>query len=227
MVWCVFDDGCWLGLVFFVCKKVLLKWVELIEVYVVELVVFGVCNNGIEIFMVFKVELMLVVGMICYFVEGIDKIYGEIVLMVLGIFGLIYKELVGVVGVIVFWNFLLMIGVWKLGFVFVLGCSIVLKFVEMVLLMLIWIVELVFEVGLFVGVLNVVMGEGVVVGVVIVESMDVDVLVFIGLGGIGWWLLEVLVCLNFKCVYLELGGKLFNVVFVDVLDFDEVVKVLV
>jgi gamma-glutamyl-gamma-aminobutyraldehyde dehydrogenase len=220
-----FDDGCWSGLAPAERKKILLKWADLIEKNAVELAVLGVRNNGTEITMALKAEPMSAAGTIRYFAEAIDKLYGEIAPTAPGTLGLIHREAVGVVGAIVPWNFPLMIGAWKLGPALAAGCTVVLKPAETASLTLLRIAELALEAGLPAGVLNVVTGEGAVVGAAIAESMDVDVLVFTGSGATGRHLLEASARSNFKRVYLELGGKSPNVVFADAPNLDEAAKV--
>lgn len=220
-----FDDGCWSGLAPAERKKILLKWADLIEKNAVELAVLGVRNNGTEITMALKAEPMSAAGTIRYFAEAIDKLYGEIAPTAPGTLGLIHREAVGVVGAIVPWNFPLMIGAWKLGPALAAGCTVVLKPAETASLTLLRIAELALEAGLPAGVLNVVTGEGAVVGAAIAESMDVDVLVFTGSGATGRHLLEASARSNFKSVYLELGGKSPNVVFADAPNLDEAAKV--
>ena len=220
-----FDDGSWSGLAPAERKKVMLKWADLIEKNAVELAVLGVRNNGTEISMALKAEPMSAAGTIRYFAEAIDKLYGEIAPTAPGTLGLIHREAVGVVGAIVPWNFPLMIGAWKLGPALAAGCTVVLKPAETASLTLLRIAELALEAGVPAGVLNVVTGEGAVVGASIAESMDVDVLVFTGSGATGRHLLEASARSNFKRVYLELGGKSPNVVFADAPNLDEAAKV--
>ena len=220
-----FDDGSWSGLAPAERKKIMLKWADLIEKNAVELAVLGVRNNGTEISMALKAEPMSAAGTIRYFAEAIDKLYGEIAPTAPGTLGLIHREAVGVVGAIVPWNFPLMIGAWKLGPALAAGCTVVLKPAETASLTLLRIAELALEAGVPAGVLNVVTGEGAVVGAAIAESMDVDVLVFTGSGTTGRHLLEASARSNFKRVYLELGGKSPNVVFADAPNLDEAAKV--
>lgn len=220
-----FDDGSWSGLAPVERKKIMLKWADLIEKNAVELAVLGVRNNGTEISMALKAEPMSAAGTIRYFAEAIDKLYGEIAPTAPGTLGLIHREAVGVVGAIVPWNFPLMIGAWKLGPALAAGCTVVLKPAETASLTLLRIAELALEAGVPAGVLNVVTGEGAVVGAAIAESMDVDVLVFTGSGATGRHLLEASARSNFKRVYLELGGKSPNVVFADAPNLDEAAKV--
>ena len=220
-----FDDGSWSGLAPAERKKIMLKWADLIEKNAVELAVLGVRNNGTEISMALKAEPMSAAGTIRYFAEAIDKLYGEIAPTAPGTLALIHREAVGVVGAIVPWNFPLMIGAWKLGPALAAGCTVVLKPAETASLTLLRIAELALEAGVPAGVLNVVTGEGAVVGAAIAESMDVDVLVFTGSGATGRHLLEASARSNFKRVYLELGGKSPNVVFADAPNLDEAAKV--
>ncbi|HUG61439.1 MAG TPA: aldehyde dehydrogenase family protein [Methylomirabilota bacterium] len=220
-----FDDGRWSDRAPAERKKILLKWADLIEANALDLAVLGVRNNGTEIGMALKAEPLSAAATIRYYAEAIDKLYGEIAPTGSGRLGLVHREPVGVVGVIVPWNFPLMIGAWKLGPALAAGCSVVVKPPETASLTLIRIAELALEAGLPAGVLNVVTGEGAVVGAAIAVSMDVDVLVFTGSGATGRRLLEASARSNLKRVYLELGGKSPNIVFADAPDLDEAVKV--
>jgi gamma-glutamyl-gamma-aminobutyraldehyde dehydrogenase len=160
-----------------------------------------------------------------YYAEAIDKLNGEIAPTAPGTMGLVHREPAGVVAAIVPWNFPLMIGAWKIGPALAAGCTLVLKPAETASLSLLRLAELGQEAGLPPGVLNVVTGEGPVVGAALAEAMEVDVLVFTGSGATGRRLLEASARSNLKRVYLELGGKSPNIVFADAPDLDEAVKV--
>ena len=216
-----FDDGRWANQAPAARKKVLMKWADLIETHALELAVLGVRDNGTEIAMAHKAEPGSAAATIRYYAEALDKIYGEIAPTQGDILGLIHKEPVGVVGAIIPWNFPLMIGAWKLGPALAMGNSVVLKPSENASLSLLRMAELAHDAGLPAGVLNVVTGEGHVVGAALGKSMDVDVLVFTGSGGVGRRLLEYAAQSNMKRVYLELGGKSPNIVFADAPDLDE------
>ena len=220
-----FDDGRWSGLAPAARKKILLKWADLIEANALDLAVLGVRDNGTEIGMAFKAEPMSAAGTIRYYAEAIDKIAGEIAPTAPDSLGLVHREPAGVVGAIVPWNFPLMIGAWKLGPALAAGCTVVLKPAETASLSLLRIAELALDAGLPPGVLNVVTGEGAVVGHEIAMSTEVDVLVFTGSGATGRRLLEASAKSNLKRVYLELGGKSPNIVFADAPDLDEAAKV--
>lgn len=220
-----FEDQRWAGQPPQARKKVLLRWAELIEDNALELAVLGVRDNGTEIAMALKAEPGSAAGTIRYYAEALDKVYGEIAPTSGDVLGLVHKEPVGVVGAIIPWNFPLMIGAWKIGPALAMGNSVVVKPPETASLSLIRMAELGLEAGLPAGVLNVVTGEGAVVGQAMGLSMDVDALVFTGSGGTGRRLLEYAAQSNLKRVYLELGGKSPNMVFADAPDLDEAAKV--
>ncbi len=220
-----FDDGRWSDRAPAERKAVMLRWAALIEENALELAVLGVRDNGTEIGMAVKAEPLSAAATIRYYAEAIDKLYGEIAPTGHGNLGLVHREPVGVVGAIVPWNFPLMIGAWKLGPALAAGCTVVLKPAETASLTLLRLAELALEAGMPAGVLNVVTGEGAVIGAAIAESMEVDVLVFTGSGPTGRRLLEASARSNLKRVYLELGGKSPNIVFADTADLDEAAKV--
>jgi gamma-glutamyl-gamma-aminobutyraldehyde dehydrogenase len=220
-----FDDGRWANQPPAARKKVLMKWADLIDANALELAVLGVRDNGTEIGMAIKAEPASASGTIRYYAEALDKIYGEVAPTGPDVLGMIHREPVGVVGAIIPWNFPLMIGAWKLGPALATGNSVVLKPSETASLSLLRMAELAHEAGLPDGVLNVVTGQGAVVGEALALSMDVDVLVFTGSGGTGRRLMEYAARSNMKRVYLELGGKSPNIIFADAPDLDEAAKV--
>jgi 4-(gamma-glutamylamino)butanal dehydrogenase len=220
-----FDDGRWSDLVPAERRRILLKWADLIEAHALDLAVLGVRDNGTEIGMALKAEPLSAAATIRYYAEAIDKLHGEIAPTGPGNLGLVHRVPVGVVGAIVPWNFPLMIGAWKLGPALAAGCTVVLKPAETASLTLVRVAELALEAGLPAAVLNVVTGEGGVVGAAIAASMEVDVLVFTGSGATGRRLLEASAASNLKRVYLELGGKSPNIVFADAPDLDEAARV--
>ncbi|MCE8522705.1 aldehyde dehydrogenase [Ruegeria pomeroyi] len=220
-----FEDGRWSRMPPAGRKKVMHRWADLIEAQALELAVLGVRDNGTEIAMAFKAEVGSAVNTIRYYAEAIDKAYGQVAPTASDVLGLVHHEPVGVVAAIVPWNFPLMIGTWKLGPALAAGNSVVLKPAETASLSLLRIAELALEAGLPPGVLNVVTGAGRVVGEALSMSMDVDVMVFTGSGGVGRRLLENASRSNMKRCYLELGGKSPNIVFADAPDLSKAAKV--
>jgi 4-(gamma-glutamylamino)butanal dehydrogenase len=222
-----FEDRRWVGQPPAARKKVLMKWADLIEQEALSLAVLGVRDNGTEIRMALNAEPLSAVGTIRYYAEAIDKINGEIAPTADDVLALVHREAVGVVGAIIPWNFPLMIGAWKIAPALAVGNSVVVKPAEGASLSTLRMVQLAHEAGLPPGVLNVVTGEGSVVGETLAMSMDVDVLAFTGSGSTGRRLLEYSARSNLKRVYLELGGKSPNIVFADAPDLDEAARMAV
>lgn len=177
----VFDFGVWLCLVLVKCKQMMICFVDLLLENVEELVLLEILDMGKLISDLLYIDVVSVVNSLCWSVEVIDKIYDEVVVIFYVELGLVICELVGVVVVIVLWNFLLLMFCWKFGLVLVIGNLVIFKFFEKLLLIVICIVQLVVEVGILKGVFNVLLGYGYMVGKVLVLYMDVDILVFIGL----------------------------------------------
>ena len=219
-----FDDGRWSRMAPAGRKKVLHKLADLIERDAAELAVLGVRDNGTEISMAIKAECGSAAATFRYYAEALDKVYGEIAPTPDNVLALVHREPVGVVAAIVPWNFPLMIGSWKLAPALAAGNSVVLKPAESASLTLLRIAELASEAGLPDGVFNVVTGQGSVVGEALALSMDVDVMVFTGSGGVGRRLLEYSARSNLKRCYLELGGKSPNIVFADAPDLEVAAK---
>jgi 4-(gamma-glutamylamino)butanal dehydrogenase len=216
-----FEKGSWSRAAPAFRKKVLTKLAELVEKHVDELAVLGVRDNGTEIGMAYKAEPLSAAGTIRYYAEAIDKVYGEIAPTAGNVLGLIHKEPLGVVGVIVPWNFPLMIGAWKIAPALAAGNCVVVKPPEIASLTLLRLAELAAEAGLPAGVLNVVTGRGAVTGEALGLHMDVDAIAFTGSGPVGRRLLEYSARSNLKRVFLELGGKSPNIVFADAPDLKQ------
>lgn len=216
-----FESGVWSGLAPVMRKKVLLKWAELIEANALEIAVLGARDNGTDIRMALKGEPVSAAATIRFYAEATDKVNGEITPTRPDVLSLIRKEPVGVVGVIIPWNFPLMIGAWKVAPALAAGNSVVLKPSEEATFSTLRIAELAHEAGLPPGVLNVVTGRGSVVGEALGLHMDVDVLAFTGSGHVGRKLMEYSGRSNLKRIYLELGGKSPNIVFADAPDLED------
>ena len=215
-----FERGVWAQMPPAGRKKILIRLAELIDDNAYELAVLGVRDNGTEINMALKAEPGSAAGTFRYYGEAIDKVYGEIAPTAPQVLGLIERGPVGVVGIIVPWNFPLMIGAWKIAPALAAGNSVVLKPAETASLSLLRLAELALEAGLPEGVLNVVTGRGDVAGEALALHKDVNILAFTGSGAVGRRLLEYSARSNLKHIYLELGGKSPNIVFSDCKDLD-------
>jgi acyl-CoA reductase-like NAD-dependent aldehyde dehydrogenase len=127
---------------------------------------------------------------------------------------LTFHEPVGVVGVIVPWNFPMPIAGWGFAPALAAGCTVVLKPAELTPLTAIRLGELALEAGFPDGVLTVVPGKGSVVGDRFVTHPLVRKVVFTGSTEVGKGVMRG--CAEqVKAVTLELGGKSANIVFAD------------
>jgi betaine-aldehyde dehydrogenase len=145
------------------------------------------------------------------------KIHGETLPVPDNALNLTLKEPLGVVGLIVPWNYPLLLAMWKLGPALAAGCTVVLKPAEQTPLSMLEFARLVHEhlPELPPGVFNVVTGDGPVAGRALVESMEVDKIAFTGGTETGREVLHGVARSNLKKVSLELGGKSPNIFFSD------------
>ncbi|OLT39615.1 aldehyde dehydrogenase [Serinicoccus sp. CNJ-927] len=125
-----------------------------------------------------------------------------------------FAEPLGVVGVIVPWNFPMPIAGWAIGPALAAGNTVVLKPAELTPLTALRLAELALEAGIPEGVLQVVPGAGSVVGERFVTHPLVRKVVFTGSTAVGKRVMAG--CADqVKRVTLELGGKNANIVFAD------------
>jgi aldehyde dehydrogenase (NAD+)/gamma-glutamyl-gamma-aminobutyraldehyde dehydrogenase len=142
-----------------------------------------------------------------WYAELIDKAFGKVAPTAETIAALIVKEPIGVVGLVLPWNFPLLMAAWKLAPALAAGCSAVLKPAEQTPLTALRLAELAIEAGLPAGVLNVVPGFGETAGQAIGRHGDVDAVSFTGSTEVGALFLRYSSESNLKPVGLEMGGK--------------------
>jgi len=158
-------------------------------------------------------EVAMVADVFHFYAGAVDKRHGETIPVAGGV-DMTFREPLGVVGLIVPWNFPLNISSWKLGPALATGNTIVLKPAELTPLSALRLAELALEAGIPEGVLNVVVGKGSVVGQRLVDHPDVAKIGFTGSTEVGRGVMEG-AAKTIKRVTLELGGKSANVVFAD------------
>lgn len=130
------------------------------------------------------------------------------------VIGLTVQEPVGVVGIITPWNFPLLLVSWKIAPALAAGCTMVVKPSEFTPSSTFMLAEILTEAGLPEGVLNIVTGDGPIVGGRLVESPLVDKIAFTGSTAVGKGIMAK-AAPTLKRVSLELGGKSPNIVFPD------------
>ncbi|MDQ6774537.1 MAG: aldehyde dehydrogenase family protein, partial [Candidatus Dormibacteraeota bacterium] len=158
-------------------------------------------------------EVAMVADVFHFYAGAVDKHRGSTIPVSGGV-DMTFHEPLGVVGLIVPWNFPLMLASWKVGPALACGNTVVLKPAELTPLTALRFAELALEAGLPEGVLNVVAGPGSVCGRRLVEHPDVAKIGFTGSTEVGAGVMAQAAA-AIKRVTLELGGKSANVVFAD------------
>ncbi len=120
--------------------------------------------------------------------------------------GIVRREPIGVCAAIVPWNFPLLLAMWKIGPALAAGNTMVVKPDEHTPLTLLEFARNALECGLPPGVLNVVPGEGTVVGARLASHPDVRKIAFTGSTAVGREIMR-MAAGNVKRLTLELGGK--------------------
>jgi acyl-CoA reductase-like NAD-dependent aldehyde dehydrogenase len=160
-----------------------------------------------------RAEVGMVAQVFHFYAGAVDKHYGQTIPVAGGV-DMTFREPLGVVGLIVPWNFPLNISSWKLGPALACGNTVVLKPAELTPLSALRLAELILEAGIPEGVVNVVVGPGRVVGQRLVEHPDVAKIGFTGSTEVGRGVMQ-RAAETIKRVTLELGGKSANVIFAD------------
>jgi betaine-aldehyde dehydrogenase len=160
-----------------------------------------------------KGEIDMVVQTFGYYAGAPERLLGDTI-PVAGGHAWTVREPLGVVGLIVPWNFPLTIAAWKLGPALAAGNTVVLKPAVLTPLTALRFGEIALEAGIPEGVVNVVVGPGSTCGRRLVEHPDVAKIAFTGSTEVGRSIAAGAAA-TIKRVTLELGGKSPNVVFAD------------
>ncbi|NNU62803.1 aldehyde dehydrogenase [Ochrobactrum soli] len=213
-----FEKGSWNGLEPKERKRILLRFAGLVEENATELALLDSIDAGKPLWDCENLDLPDVVNNIRWYAEAIDKVFGKISPTGDGNLGLIVREAVGVVGMVLPWNFPAGTLSWKIGPALASGNSIVIKPAELASLSTLRIAELALEAGIPAGVFNVVPGLGHVTGKALGLHPDVDMLTFTGSTEVGRQFLRYSADSNLKKVVLECGGKSPQIIMDDVGD---------
>ncbi|XWS48111.1 hypothetical protein CRYUN_Cryun13aG0044900 [Craigia yunnanensis] len=134
----------------------------------------------------------------------------------------VIKEPIGVVGLIIPWNYPLLMAAWKVAPALAAGCAAILKPSELASVTCLELAEVCREVDLPDGVLNILTGLGPEAGAPLASHPRVDKIAFTGSTATGVKIMTAAAQMV-KPVSLELGGKSPIVVFEDV-DIDKAVE---
>jgi betaine-aldehyde dehydrogenase len=158
-------------------------------------------------------EMGMVVETFHYYAGAPERLLGDTIPVSGGV-DVTFREPLGVVALIVPWNFPLTIASWKMAPALAAGNALVLKPAELTPLTALEFARIALEAGIPEGVVNVVVGPGREVGRRLVGHPDVAKVAFTGSTEVGRGIMEGAAG-TIKRVTLELGGKSANVVFAD------------
>ena len=192
--------------------NLLRRFSDVVRDHVEELAMLEVRNSGHTIGNA-RWEANNVANVLAYYAGAPERNFGKQIPVAGGV-DVTFKEAIGVVGVIVPWNFPMPIAGWGFAPALAAGCTVVLKPAELTPLTAMRLGELALEAGIPEGVFNVITGKGSVVGNRFVEHPLVKKIVFTGSTSVGQQIMAGC-AKQIKRVTLELGGKSANVVFAD------------
>src|SRR6202049_2507811 len=170
-----FEDrsGAWRKLSASERGRLIWKLADLVEKNIDEFAELETLDNGKPIFESRYVDLPMVIDVLRYYAALATKIHGETVNTLETAFTYTLREPVGVVGLIVPWNFPLLLASWKLGPALACGNTVVWKPASQTSLTTLRFGELAIEAGVPAGVLHIVTGPGEV-GRAMVKHPGID-----------------------------------------------------
>jgi len=222
-----FEDRRWCSMAPAARKRVMIKFADQLLAHADELALMETLDMGKPIQYARNVDVNSAANCLRWYGEAVDKIYDEIAPTASTALALIQREPMGVVGVIVPWNYPMIMAAWKIAPALAAGNSVVLKPSEKSPLTALRLAELALEAGIPPGVFNVVPGYGVEAGSPLALHMDVDCIAFTGSTRVGKQIHVMAGQSNLKRAWTELGGKSPNIVFADCPDLDRAVQAAV
>ncbi|KAF5482050.1 hypothetical protein F2P56_002649 [Juglans regia] len=218
-----FDHGPWPRLPGSERGRIMMKFADLIDEHVEELAALEAIDAG-KLFGLAKLrDIPSAANSLRYYAGAADKIHGEVLKMSREFHAYTLREPIGVVGLIIPWNFPTTILFSKVSPALATGCTMVVKPAEQTPLSALYCAHLAKLAGIPNGVLNVVTGFGPTAGAAISSHMDIDGVSFTGSTNIGREIMQAAAKSNLKVVSLELGGKSPLVIFDDA-DVDKAVQ---
>ncbi|WBG62110.1 aldehyde dehydrogenase [Pseudomonas citronellolis] len=219
-----FEDGRWSKRSPGERKAVMQRFAQLLEDHAHELAVMESLDSGKPVRECQNIDVPETIHTLRWHAELIDKIYDSTAPVGSGAVTMVVREPIGVVGLVLPWNFPLLMLAWKIGPSLAAGCSIVVKPARETTLTALRVAELAHQAGIPAGVFNVVPGGGREAGEPIGRHPDVAMVSFTGSTETGRLFLKYAAESNLKRVVLECGGKNPAVVMNDVEDLDQVAQ---
>ncbi|SMX37145.1 aldehyde dehydrogenase [Octadecabacter ascidiaceicola] len=222
-----FEDGRWSRTNPSERKDILIRFAKLLTRNARELAVMESLDSGKTIFDCETVDIPETINCIKWHAEAVDKIYDQVSPASDDHIAMVVREPIGVVGLVLPWNFPLLMLAWKIGPALAAGCSVLVKPAEETSITALRVAELACEAGIPKGVLNIVPGGGADVGEPIGRHMDIDMVSFTGSTVTGKRFLSYSAESNAKEVVLEMGGKNPAIVMEDAENLDRVAEHIV
>ena len=222
-----FEDRRWAGLAPAQRKRAMIKFADLLLAHADELALTETLDMGKPVKYAKGVDVNSAANCIRWYGEAVDKVYDESAPTPATGLALITREPVGVVGIIVPWNYPMIMAAWKIAPALAAGNSVVLKPSEKSPLTALRLAELALAAGIPPGVFNVVPGFGPEAGSPLALHMDVDCIAFTGSTRVGKQIHVMAGQSNLKRAWTELGGKSPNIVFADCPNLDRAVEAAV
>jgi acyl-CoA reductase-like NAD-dependent aldehyde dehydrogenase len=197
--------------------RLLRRFAEVIDAHLEELAQLEVANSGHTISNA-RWEAGNARDVVAYYSATPERLSGQQIPVADGI-NVTFHEPLGVVGVIVPWNFPMPIASWGFAPALAAGNTVVLKPAEVTPMTAVRLADLALEAGLPEDVFQVLPGKGRIVGQRFIDSPDVAKIVFTGSTEVGRQVMTGCAA-RIKPLTLELGGKSANIVFADS-DLDE------
>src|SRR5260370_31968694 len=204
-------DGPWRKMSASERGRLIWKLADLLEKNMDEFADLETLDKGKPIFESRYVDMPMVIDVLRYYAGLATKIHGETVNTLETACSYTVREPVGVVGLIVPWNFPLLLASWKVGPALACGKAIVWKPASQTWLTALRFGKLVIEAGVPAGVINIVTGPGAV-GKAMVQHPGIDKIAFTGSTAVGQEIMRGAAD-TVKRITLGLGGKSPNVEF--------------
>ncbi|KAL6883588.1 hypothetical protein ACP4OV_011002 [Aristida adscensionis] len=210
-----FDHGAWPRMSGYERGRIMSRLADLMEQHTEELAALDGADAGKLLQLGKAMDIPFAAQILRYYAGAADKIHGETLRLSGKYQGHTLKEPIGVVGVIIPWNFPSLMFLLKVSPALAAGCTVVVKPAEQTPLSALYYAHLAKLAGVPDGVINVLPGFGPTAGAAITSHMDVDSVAFTGSGEVGRLVMESAARSNLKTVSLELGGKSPLIIFDD------------
>lgn len=211
-----FQNGPWPALSGLEKGNLLWKMADLIEKYADELAELETLDNGKPLRVSRNGDIPFAARHFRYYGGWASKLEGSTIpVSIANQFVYTLREPMGVVGLIIPWNFPLLMAAWKLAPALAAGNCVILKPAEETPLTALRLGELFIEAGFPAGVVNILTGPGLPTGAALTAHPGIDKIAFTGSTEVGRKVMTAAANSNLKRVSLELGGKSPNVIFAD------------